>query len=72
MNSPGPPLRYEQLFEDSVASDEEMQKIKDLKDKTRFLVQNLWEAARDSDLLEETLSPVKQWFLNLISGIQIF
>jgi hypothetical protein len=61
----GPPSRYEHLFDES-ASDEEIIKIKEIRDKTRYLVHSLWEAARDSDALEEHLLPIKQWLLTLI------
>jgi hypothetical protein len=61
MSSVGPPLRYENLLDESV-SDEEMTKLREIRAQTRALVQNLWEAARDTEAIEVALSPVKQWF----------
>lgn len=62
----GPPLRYEALMDD-VAADKELLKVRDLRDKTRSLVQNLWDAARDYEAVEDLLEPVKQWPLDLLN-----
>jgi hypothetical protein len=42
------PLRYDSLF-DEPTSNSEIQKIRHLKDKTREVVQSLWNAARSDD-----------------------
>ncbi|KAI8929925.1 hypothetical protein BC831DRAFT_441616 [Entophlyctis helioformis] len=61
----GPPLRYEAVL-DEPTEDKELAKIRNLRSQTRQLVQQLWDAARDTETIETLVKPIRQYPPDLV------